>query len=177
MKNIYCLIGNSGSGKTTIADALQREYNLSVLKSYTTRPKRTETDNDHIYIDEEEYFALQHKVATRKAKDGYYCATKEQIDNHDIYVIDFGGFFELKQKYDGHKSVKSIYVDVSPETSIERMRLRGDNADSIINRVKRDAEDNTNDNMNKVDYVVNGDEILTYVKVCDYIVECERGDV
>ena len=177
MKNIYCLIGNSGSGKTTIADALQREYNLSVLKSYTTRPKRKEADNDHIYIDEEEYFALQHKVATRKAEDGYYCATKEQVNNNDIYVIDFSGLFELKQKYDEYKSVKSIYIDVSPETSIERMRLRGDGADSIINRVKRDAEDNTSDNINKVDYVVNGDEILTYVNVYDYIVKCERGDV
>lgn len=177
MKNIYCLIGNSGSGKTTIADALQREYNLSVLKSYKTGPKRKETDNDHIYIDEEEYFALQHKVATRKAKDGYYCATKEQIDNHDLYVIDFGGFFELKEKYDGYKNIKAIYIDVSPETSIERMRLRGDNADSIIYRVKRDSEDNTNDNINTADCVIDGNEILTYVKVYDYIMKCERLEV
>lgn len=177
MRNIYCLIGNSGSGKTTIADALQREYNLSVLKSYTTRPKRKETDNDHIYIDEEEYFALQHKVATRKAKDGYYCATKEQINNNDIYVIDFGGYFELKKKYDGRKNIKAIYIHVSPETSIERMRLRGDNADSIINRVKRDVMDNTAENINKVDYVASGNEILTYVNVYDYIAECERGDI
>ena len=177
MKNIYCLIGNSGSGKTTIADALQREYDLSVLKSYKTGKKRKETDTDHIYIYEEEYFALQHKVATRKAKDGYYCATKEQINNHDLYVVDFGGFFELKQKYEGQKNIKAIYIDISPDTSIERMRLRGDSEHSIIYRVKRDAEDNTSDNINKVDYVVNGDEILTYVSVYDYIVKCERGDV
>lgn len=173
MKNIYCLIGNSGSGKTTIADALQREYGLSVLKSYTTRPKRRETDNDHIYIDEEEYFALQHKVATRQAKDGCYCATKEQVNTNDIYVIDFGGYFELKKKYDGHKNIKAVYIDVSPETSIERMRLRGDNADSIISRVKRDAEDNTIENIGKVDKIVSGNEVLTYMTIYNYIKECE----
>lgn len=174
MNNIYCIIGNSGSGKTTIADALQREYNLSVLKSYTTRPKRKETDNDHIYIDEEEYFALQHKVATRKAEDGYYCATKEQVNNNDIYVIDFGGFFELKQKYDGYKSVKAIYIDVSPATSIERMRLRGDKAGSIINRIKRDTKDNSLKNIKTVDKVISGNEILAYVNVYDYISKCEQ---
>ena len=52
LKNLYLICGKSGSGKTWIVDKLHNEYNYKVLKSYTTRPKRHPSDNDHIYFSE-----------------------------------------------------------------------------------------------------------------------------
>ena len=41
MKDIlFCLVGASGSGKTSVAYALQEKYGYNVIESYTTRPKR-----------------------------------------------------------------------------------------------------------------------------------------
>ena len=58
---------------------------MRVLPSYTTRPKRNVSDMDHIYISQAEYDLISDKVATRERSDGCYCATKEQVDNNDIY--------------------------------------------------------------------------------------------
>lgn len=167
-KNLYLLIGNSGSGKTTIAEAIKRDFGLSILKSYTTRDKRNADDEDHIYIRDKEYEEIQDKVATRISNDGKYCATKSQCDESDIYVIDFDGYFELKDKY-SNKKVITIYIDISPETSFNRMISRGDDIESAVNRVETDGKNNTKDRISLCDYIVNGDDVLTYLKVWNII--------
>ena len=40
-KNLYLIVGASGSGKTTVANALEEKYGYKQLQSYTTRPMRT----------------------------------------------------------------------------------------------------------------------------------------
>ena len=83
-KNIYCIIGPSGSGKTSAADLLEQKWRRRILKSYTTRAKRHNDDNDHIYISKSQYHALENKVATSEIDNEYYCCTSDQIDESDI---------------------------------------------------------------------------------------------
>ena len=173
MKNIYCILGLSGCGKSTIANALAREYGLKVLLSYTTRERRNVHDNDHIYITDEEYATIQDKVATRIRTDGKYCATSQQIDENDIYVIDFDGLDELTQKYKGSKEIKTIYIEVSPETSVNRMQARGDAIEKIMFRIHDDNETNTKENISKCDVVINGESVLAYKDVYKYIESME----
>lgn len=142
MNNIYLLIGKSGSGKSTIAKMFEERYGYKVLKSYTTREQRNFKDNDHIFITKEQYedFDKEDMVAYTYFDENHYFATKTQVDNSDIYIIDIKGLLEIQQKYKGRKKLKSIYIDVSPEVLNQRMLLRGDSLKNIKRRVLHDKE-------------------------------------
>ena len=47
---VYCILGRTSSGKSTITRLAAKELNMVVLKSYTTRDKRKgeELNSDHI---------------------------------------------------------------------------------------------------------------------------------
>lgn len=51
MRRIMLLIGPHGSGKTTIANALDREGLAIRLRQYTTRPKRDGESDEYIFVD------------------------------------------------------------------------------------------------------------------------------
>lgn len=138
-KCLYCIIGASGSGKTSAADLLESKWRRRILKSYTTRPKRHEDDTDHTYITEEEYQALPDKVATTEINGYHYCATAEQVDKADYYVVDWEGFEQLIQTYKGRKkSIHIIYLDCPREIREKRMEQRGDDGEDIDVRITID---------------------------------------
>ena len=59
---LIALVGESGSGKTAIANYLKDIYGLRILRSYTTRQKRADSNDDHCYISVEEYSKLDNKL-------------------------------------------------------------------------------------------------------------------
>lgn len=140
-KNLYCIIGASGSGKSSVANILQDKYQGKILCSYTTRPPRKANDTDHIYISEEEYAALKDKVATATIGGYHYCATKQQVDESEYYVVDWQGFNELLSSYKGaKKGIYAIYLECEEDTRESRMQWRGDSDDKIRERLKIDRE-------------------------------------
>lgn len=40
MKNIYLIVGPSGSGKSSVARELEKRYGFGEIQSYTERPRR-----------------------------------------------------------------------------------------------------------------------------------------
>lgn len=152
---IFCLLGKSGSGKTTIAEKLFDKYGYTQIASYTTRPPRTNHDTDHVFVSQEEYDSLKNKVAFTRFNNYYYCATQEQVDKANLYVIDPFGLEQLKRLYAGKKKIISIYVDVPMETCLDRMRRRGDNEDKIWERLRHD-DDIFKGILGKCDYAING---------------------
>lgn len=135
-KCLYCIIGASGSGKSSVCELLESKYHRRILRSYTTRPKRHEDDTDHIYITEEEYYRLENKVATAEIGGYHYCATKEQIDSSDYYIVDWDGYDELLDKYNGRKKgICAIYLSCPDEVRMKRMRQRGDSESQISHRL------------------------------------------
>lgn len=137
---ILLLVGKSGSGKSTVAEALNNAYEWRILQSYTTRPKRYENESGHIFIDKEEFDLLENLCAYT-IFDGYeYCATQEQVDNAEVYIIDPAGVEYFKKLYKGDKMVIPIYLEAPNKILWERMRERGDSILSAARRILHDKK-------------------------------------
>lgn len=135
---LFLFCGKSGSGKTTIADILENKFGYEQLKSYTTRPPRYENESGHTFITDEEFDKLQNIIAYTEYNGHRYCATKEQIDEASIYVIDVPGIETLLKKYDTNRHIEIIYFDTTVKTRIERMVDRGDSDTAIVGRLHND---------------------------------------
>lgn len=164
MDEIICLVGESGSGKSTIAELLEKEgYNY--IKSYTTRPRRSEDEKGHIFVDEE-YFKNKYEESNYKVEliaytefHGYrYWSTKEQYKNKgiSIYIVEPVGAQELKTYIKDCKII-IIYLKADREERFKRMeRVRG--KQQALKRLAYDSDS----------HIFN----LIY---CDYVVDANRS--
>lgn len=92
---MYLIVGRTGSGKDYFTQLLVNRGLKQVL-SYTTRPSRSEADEKtHIFIKPEEAENYPDRVAYTKINDYEYFATREQVENADVYIIDPNGVNEL----------------------------------------------------------------------------------
>lgn len=139
-KFIVLLIGKSGSGKTSVCEQFEKQFDWKALRSYTTRPKRNEDEDGHVFITDEEFDQLDNICAFTIFDGARYCATQEQVDQSDIYVIDLDGLDYFKRLYKGDKSIIPIYLDIDTHTQYERMRKRGDSRLRAIGRVMHDRK-------------------------------------
>lgn len=137
---IWLFVGKSGVGKSAVADYLAKNHNLKILQSYTTRPRRFDNEKGHIFISESEFKQLTDIVAYTKFDTYEYCATTEQIENSDIYIIDAKGIEAFKELYEGEKTPIIIYLTASVDNLIKRMRARGDSVEKVMSRVNHDEQ-------------------------------------
>ena len=156
---LIALVGESGSGKTAIANYLKDIYGLRILRSYTTRQKRADSNDDHCYISVEEYNKLDNKVAENCYNGNMYCATVKQCDESDVYVVDVPGLKMLKKNYK-NKKVFAIYIDVPENTRVQRMKMRGDSNELIVSRMKNDKGKDFKDAKLLCDVTINNEFCL-----------------
>ena len=142
------LIGASGSGKSTLAKRLvERGYKEVV--SYTTRPKRYEGEGGHMFVDE----YSGDGVAYSKFNGYEYWCTQEQLDECDIYVVDWNGIDMLREK--GVRGTV-VYIDVSEEERVRRMKMRGDSDEMIESRIENDRKMFPEERKMEADVVIDG---------------------
>lgn len=140
MDLVYLIIGPSGSGKSTVVDILQNTYNWKPVESYTTRPRREANERGHIFINKDEFDALEHKVAYTLFDEYEYCATQAQLDMCQVYIIDPPGYEELLKRYTGTKKIVTIYLEVNQRNAIQRMTQRGDSFNKAMQRAEHDSK-------------------------------------
>lgn len=149
MKNIYLIVAPSGAGKTTIANILEKQYGLKSIQSYTTRPPRYEGETGHIFVTDKEFNDLKNIVAYTEFAGYRYCATAQQVDENDLYVIDPKGVEYFKNYYTGSKNIKVIFINSGVSVRYERMvaRAKADGVshleavDSALKRISNDAHE------------------------------------
>lgn len=130
LKNLYLIVGKSGTGKTTIVDNLS-PIGVSI-ESYTTRPPRYKGELGHVFVSKEEFDKLD--VVSYTEYNGYeYGITPDQIESHTFFVVDPAGVFYLLDHYKGKKPIHTIYLKTSLPERFARLVKR----DGFKNAVKR----------------------------------------
>lgn len=135
---ILLLMGESGSGKTTIANILEQRYGLPQVKSYTTRPKRYSSENNHTFITSEEFKRMNNWVAYTHFDGHDYGTTREQVESCSVYVIDPDGVEYFKSHYTGTRYPVVIYLQVDEQERLRRMLQRGDGVKAAMDRLEND---------------------------------------
>lgn len=141
-KPLLLFVGPSGSGKTTAAEYLESTQGYKSVQSYTTRLPRYENETGHIFVSNEEFDKLQNLVAYTEYNGHRYCATSEQVDEADIYVIDVPGVEVFLEKYKTKRPIYIMYFDVDIHIRIDRMINRHDHDAAIVSRIYKDTEYN-----------------------------------
>ena len=186
-KFIFLIVGCSGSGKTTITEQLEQRYGLKSIQSYTTRPKRYDDETGHTFVTDEEFDKLTDYVAYTEFAGFRYCATAEQVEDNDLYIIDPKGVDFFMKSYKGSKTPKVIFINSDLTTRYERMKSRAEeNGSTYMEAVKSSLERITNDVVEFYDYIHsqtqidytcknNADDKLEDVvdRIYNYIHKCE----
>lgn len=142
------LIGESGSGKTTILNELEkRGYQKAI--NHTTRPKRVgeEQMSEYLFVTKEEFEQMwtDGKLLQRAEFNGEYygISTNSLKDNVAcIQIVDSIADVKQRAKELGleHMKIVSFYIHVPAEERTKRMLARGDSIESIQKRLEIDNE-------------------------------------
>ena len=156
------IIGRTGSGKDTVARTLFDHFGLRQLVSNTTRPKRTPTENTHIFVSKEEAAMLTDRVAETKIGEYEYFATREDFEACDIYVIDPLGMNDLLSKTPDEEYLV-CYVWANQDVRLKRARLRGDDHALEVKRfaAREESEAKQFDAFEKDWFSLSNDELTT----------------
>lgn len=175
MKNIYLIVGESGTGKTAIVNELEKKAALKQIMSYTTRPKRYDNEIGHSWVSIDDFNKL-YLVAKKELYGNFYGVTENQIKENDLYIIDPETAVEIKDIIPD-KGAKIIYITCCYNTRFDRMRQRGDTIEQSLKRIVDDVIP-FKDFKKKADYIVKNEEdsnINNIVKdVMDFIVLSEK---
>ena len=136
---LFLFCGKSASGKTTIANILEAEYEHKQVESYTTRAPRYAGERGHIFIDDDAFDNLGELAAFTLYNGRRYGTTFQQLDKCSIYVIDPPGIESLLKKLpDNYRPVYVIYFDAAVSTRIDRMIDRNASDMEIVSRLRHD---------------------------------------
>lgn len=140
MKEKMILIaGRTGAGKDTFASML-REMGMKGVVSYTTRKKRYETEDTHIFISKDEADKITDKVATTQIGEYEYFATRSQLEEADFYIVDPNGIEELKQNCPDI-DFKIVYIYSDFDIRKQRALKRSENPDELKVFISRNMDE------------------------------------
>ena len=135
---LICIMGRTACGKDTLANKLCDRTGLRQVISYTTRERRTNEGDTHIFISNEEYQALENsgRIAAFTQIGPYkYCCTIDQLYENDIYVIDPIGVQNLRELNLPNLRLVTVYVNTPDSVRKERaLNMRGDDRLTFMKR-------------------------------------------
>lgn len=166
-KPLLLFVGKSSSGKTTIANILEKEHGYCQVQSYTTRHPRYEGEIGHTFVSDEEFDNLGELAAYTLYNGHKYGTTYKQIDECNIYVIDPYGVKTLLQNYKTDRQIIILYFDATVYTRISRMIERGDHDSKIISRLLEDEKDEWLSDLRQIERDARNKKVFLYVVDAD----------
>ena len=129
---IICIVGESGVGKSYVADILDEFYGIPMIESRTTRPPRTPDERGHMFVSDDEFdtYKIEDMIAqTTFGEFRYCCLIKDVNAPIMVYVIDEYGLDYLRHNFSSRFNIFAVRI-FSPE------RLRKNRVTKA--RMKRD---------------------------------------
>ena len=140
---LMCIMGESSCGKDTLVNNLCQTNGFTQLISYTTRPRRTNEGDTHVFVDEDTYNKMRenNEIAAYTYINGnHYWSTIDQLYKFDYYIIDPIGVESLKALGLPNLRIVTVYINVPEDIRKERAKKRGDNMDVYRNRCISERE-------------------------------------
>lgn len=174
---LICIMAESAAGKDRLVNELCSRNNLTQLISYTTRPKRINEGDTHVFVDESIYQDMRenNEIAAYTYINGnHYWSTVDQLYEFDFYVIDPIGVESLKALDLPNLRLVTIYINVPEDVRKQRAKIRGDDGTIYRSRCLSEREQfrNMKKNMD-VDYVVSNLEFAKAYSVLKWIANVE----
>jgi len=174
----------SGAGKTTIARALlERDSNIAMSVSYTTRPKRPgETEGkDYHFVDAAAFAEMVKAGAFLEHAEVFgnaYGTPKAEVaaslnaGRDLLFDIDWQGHRELKQMADG--DLVSVFIlPPSTEELARRLHIRAQDSEEVVQRRMGKAEGEIR-HWDEFGYVVINDDLEESIAAILSILRAER---
>ncbi len=171
-KILIILLGESGAGKTTIAEYLKK-YGYINIPTYTTRSPRFKGEEGHIFIDID---SIDNIVPLENSTDrkliyityfanNWYWAYEDQISDNDRSVIAFNPT-ETKnfKEYVKDRKVIVIYIKTDRKECVDRMKKRALNGNLTHDELKNDIERRV---------LLEANEYSSFS--CDYVIDATKG--
>lgn len=152
------LVGASASGKTDITKLLIEEYGYKKMITTTSRKPR------HDEINGIDYNFISRKVFENRIKkdkfleyvlynENYYGTPKKGATIEKILIVEPDGANHI-YKHE-IKDTVIILLETDEDTRKERMLERGDNLIETIDRLEKDGEHFSKENLKHIDFIVN----------------------
>jgi guanylate kinase len=119
---VICIVGESGSGKSTLAEYIESNFGVSIIQSYTTRPRRTPDETGHTFVSDAEFdaFNKDDMIAFTEFGGRRYCCLHSDVKEENTYVIDEVGLRYLVEKYSDIYDIKTIRVTCGRDERVKR---------------------------------------------------------
>jgi guanylate kinase len=120
-KAIICIVGKSGSGKSMVAEVIEKYMGIELIRSYTTRPRRTHDESGHQFITDEEFDAIKKEdmIAFTEFGGARYCCVHKDLKDINLYIIDPHGLEYLKNNFSDRYIIYSILIKRPEEQRID----------------------------------------------------------
>lgn len=175
---LLLIMGRTASGKDSLVNKLCERTNLKAVTSYTTRPRRINEGDTHIFTTEDVYAQMQGegKVAAYTEIAGYhYWTTVEQLYENDVYIIDYRGVQTLRELDLPNIRFVTVFIN-TPDSIREERALKKRKDDKFVFRKRSLDEASQFREMLKnadFDYAISNIELPKAYSVLRWISEIE----
>lgn len=135
---LLCVMGRTSSGKDTLVNKLCERTGLRVITSYTTRPRRVNEGDTHIFTTSDTYEQIKAEgrvAAFTEIAGNIYWTTIDQLYQNDIYIIDPYGVKTLRDLNLPDLHIVTVYINTPDAIREERaLNKRGDDKSKFRTR-------------------------------------------
>ena len=191
-KPIFCIVGKSGSGKSTYLDALIKDNdikkaNIKELKYHSTRSKRFPSEDTYFFTSYDDYLNTdKNDIIEKREYEKYdekvaYYTTKSDLNRNDCSALICAASIDQALSY--YNSLDNVYIiNIYVNTKerllrlINRCKTENDCYEVCRRTIEEDTEYNKlfefefGDNLINIDNSDMGDNFIKINK--NYIKEC-----